>query len=236
MRFSPWTADGDFCTMVAPFYETIDLGENLFNWISNFWMSLFRVALHIQDSTLRKLRRDLLQVKDFKQETVHYTLNMLEEKKYKKLIVADKIKREKDQSVLDIYEMLSAVFNETIREVYNLIPDPNSQNPYSIDFKKFKEYYQRIINIVAYANQELVKCSVVHGRTVEYISFRGIPIKTYKNDTSTVLILDFKTGITKKFLKRDIEEKQDDIGKNLHWKCSYKSISHNDWIITNSYK
>ena len=24
---------------------------------------------------------------------------------------------------------------------------------------------------------------------------------------------------------------QDENGKNLHWKCSYKSISTNDWII-----
>ena len=132
--------------------------------------------------------------------------------------------------------MLSAVFNETIREVYNMIPDPNSQNPSPINFKKLDEYYQRITNIVAYANQELVKCSIVHGRTVEYINFRGIPVKTYKNDTSTVLIADFKTGITQKFLKRDIEEKQDENGKNLHWKCSYKIISTNDWIITNALK
>ena len=233
-----WELNEAFTCIVAPFYETADLGEQLFNWLSNFWMSLFRVAIHIQNSTLRKLRRDLLHVKDFKQETVHYTLNMLEEKKYKKLIVADKIKREKDQSVLDIYEMLSAVFNETIREVYNMIPDPNSQNPdfFTQCFGKLEEYYQRIINIVAYANQELVKCSVVHGRTVEYIAFRGIPVETYKNDTSTVLIVDFRTGITKKFLKRDIEEKQDENGKNLHWKCSYKSISPNGWIITNPQK
>jgi len=195
-------------------------GESYYTWFSDFWLNVFRIASHIQHSLLTRLRREMQNEPSFKKETVLYTLKQMDEKDYAKVITSSKVKREKTQNMLDIYEMLSAVLNECVREVFNILPEPESDNPKQIDFVKLNILYERVNNIIAYGNQELVKCSVVHGLTVEFIRFNGL----YRDDDNVMLIYEIFTGITKKFLKKHIMEKQDENGKMLHWHSTYRLL------------
>jgi hypothetical protein len=169
--------------------EIIDMFENVnvfIEWIQSYWLDIVRLALHVQDVDIRYMRNMVnTEMYDFKPELKNYVLKKgnLSDKEFKLKIYNYNVTRETQQNLLDIYEMLSAITNESLAEVYNMIPLTKTQNFGGLKIEQILEHYNRVNSVILYANKELTKTGALKKRSTKEYRFKTIK----KNETILVM-------------------------------------------------
>ena len=210
-------------------HELIDIFDNWKNmriWISCYCMSVLRMATHIEDVYVRPLRRRMTIRRENPSKHLYYTTKYvlyqekeeikrydrfgntyhgnfyktgLREELYNSYNTTNQI-----QNNLDIYEMLSAVLNESLREIYNMIPlmKAESSNK-TLSLEDFFVLYNRINSVFLYANKELTKTSAL-----KKLSFRDFRFSFIRKGNKTIINSIREWDYLRIPLKRDVINKK----------------------------
>ena len=167
--------------------ELINMFDNVNvfgQWIKNYWMDVQRLALHIDGVYLRPLRHRIGNWENNKTLTTRYVLKEYSEEHYKSTIINREINREYIQNRLDIYEMLSAVINESLREIYNSIPLATNKKPEKTpNLDDMFTLYNSVNSVIVYGNAQLTKSAALRKFSIKDIRF-----KTIKKNNKVIVI------------------------------------------------
>ena len=100
--------------------------------------------------------------------------------------------------------MLSAELNESLREIYNMIPLMNAESlSKTLSLEDFFVLYNRINSVFLYANKELTKTSAL-----KKISFRDFRFRFIRKGNKTIIRSIREWGYLRIPLKRDVINKK----------------------------
>ena len=172
--------------------------HQMFIGIQNSIGHIHRGANHNQHVTLYSLRTNCQRNRDNEDLRIKFICKEITEENMKTTLMKREKKNEKNQSELHIYELLGAVFTETILTIYNEIREFNNNNNYALEyetdeqleqskmnlkhcFEKIHEAIIKLDKVRIYCNIELCKISKLFNQGINLITGRYFTIK-YKKD------------------------------------------------------
>ena len=161
-----------------------------------------RLANHFHQTVLDRLRRDCQNVRNNDELRIKFILNEIDEESMKKILVRrDKLYNKKLAS-LQIYELIGTIITESVQDIFQTsceILDSYRKNLNNLCEREKENLIENIIKNVnrfesvrKYANNELLKLSVLYKQTVKVIddNFDLVSAKAKKSDLKENVILE----------------------------------------------
>ena len=127
-------------------------------------MNVLRRVTEINQYVLNPLREKMREQNVHRMTQIKYLLGEISDKKFKTAISKTEKKREKDQEVLDIFEVVVTILTEKINHLYN---EPNDENVQM--FLLFLDEFSRE------ENQCLADISFIYKQSVDFVKFDDGP-------------------------------------------------------------
>lgn len=140
-------------------------------------MELHRGATHFQYAILDPMREAIQENNDNQELRIKFIIGEIDETTMKRKLITQDTAFEKKQSMIHIYELMGAVYTESVIHIYNCLSryQQQEQNKLPIDYKKtnlindIDENITRIEQVRIYCNIELMKISIIYGQVIKII-------------------------------------------------------------------
>ena len=140
---------------------------------------LLRGATHFQYTVLNPIRQNLQQNDDNQDLRIKFVVKEITEKRMKSSLMTRDKKKEKQQQLIHICELMMAVYTETCINIHNmLLTFTNQRRPYdtsnhtagSLLIQNIDKDFDKIDRVRIYCNIEFMKVSVLYGHCVEIVT------------------------------------------------------------------
>lgn len=153
--------------------------------------NLYRQIVHFNNVELERLRRSCNNINDNKLLRIKYMVGELDENNFKTKILSRDRQHSKLRAILEIYELIHVVVNETLRDIYETCNEKINNNKFQSSESAFQyilDKFSRIKKVREYANTELIKISVLYSQNVGIITkyFTTVNLKFNKKEVTYV--------------------------------------------------
>tara|TARA_Y100001970_G_scaffold173950_1_gene212353 strand:- start:3864 stop:5132 length:1269 start_codon:yes stop_codon:yes gene_type:complete len=141
-----------------------DVSKKTWDIIAGKIQQLHRQTRHFTGWVLADLREKVNHVTDNRHLRIRFLAGEMDEKGFQSQLMRRDKQHEKNLAILQIYELMSTVFTESIRDIMATIEQTAYVNPQTVEH--IEENLTRCENLRQYANKELKKISVLYNQTV----------------------------------------------------------------------
>jgi len=134
--------------------------------------SFHRYTRHFQNVELESVREKVNRLGDNKDLRIRYLAREIDEPAFRKRIMSRDKSREKTLVILQVYELANTVFTESIRDIWVAANDGGASAAEVVPEdlpQTIRRNLTRCKKLVAYANKELMKISILYSQVVGII-------------------------------------------------------------------